>query len=51
LVDSLLFPTLAFGAVMPAIIAGQFFAKVAGGFFWSLILHHLFQRPETAPGR
>jgi len=50
LIDSLLFPTLAFGAVMPAIIAGQFLAKVAGGFFWSLVLHHLFRRPQTAPG-
>ncbi len=38
LVDSLLFPTLAFGSFMPAIVAGQFVAKVAGGFIWSLIL-------------
>lgn len=37
-VDSLVFPTLAFGALMPAIVIGQFAAKVAGGFLWSLLL-------------
>ena len=37
-VDSLIFPTLAFGALMPWIILGQFVAKVGGGFVWSLIL-------------
>jgi hypothetical protein len=37
-VDSLVFPTLAFGALLPAIVIGQFVAKVAGGFLWSLIL-------------
>lgn len=36
-VDSLLFPTIAFGAFMPAVIAAQFFAKVGGGYVWSLI--------------
>jgi hypothetical protein len=36
--DSLIFPTLAFGSLMPAIVLGQFAAKVAGGFLWSLIL-------------
>jgi uncharacterized PurR-regulated membrane protein YhhQ (DUF165 family) len=38
LVDSLLFPTLAFGSFLPWIVAGQFAAKVFGGFLWSLIL-------------
>ena len=38
LVDSILFPTIAFGAVLPAAIAGQFAAKVVGGFAWSLLL-------------
>lgn len=38
LVDSLVFPTLAFGAVLWPIILGQFLAKVAGGLVWSLIL-------------
>lgn len=37
-VDSIVFPTLAFGAFMPAIIAGQFMAKVVGGAIWSLII-------------
>ena len=37
-VDSLVFPTLAFGAFMPTIVLGQFVAKVFGGFIWSLIL-------------
>lgn len=36
--DSLLFPTLAFGSLLPAVVIGQFVAKVAGGFLWSLIL-------------
>lgn len=38
LVDSLLFPTIAFGAVLPLICAGQFAAKVIGGALWSLAL-------------
>lgn len=38
LVDSIVFPTLAFGAFMPLIVLGQFAAKVGGGFVWSLIL-------------
>lgn len=38
LVDSLIFPTIAFGVLMPHIIAMQFVAKVCGGFLWSLIL-------------
>ena len=37
-VDSLLFPTIAFGALMPDIVAAQFIAKVAGGALWSAIL-------------
>ena len=40
-VDSLIFPTLAFGALMPHIVALQFIAKVAGGFIWSLVLSRL----------
>lgn len=34
-VDSLLFPTIAFGALMPHIVAMQFVAKVAGGAIWA----------------
>lgn len=37
-VDSLLFPTLAFGAFLPHIIALQFAAKVTGGAMWAMLL-------------
>lgn len=37
-VDSFLFPTIAFGVFMPHIVAAQFFAKVGGGYVWSLLL-------------
>lgn len=37
-VDSVLFPQIAFGAFLPLIVAGQFAAKVTGGFLWSLLL-------------
>lgn len=38
--DSLVFPALAFGfPLMWGIVAGQFAAKVFGGFLWSLVLN------------
>jgi len=37
-VDSVLFPTLAFGAWMPLVVVGQWAAKVCGGYVWSLVL-------------
>lgn len=37
-VDSLVFPTLAFGALMPHIVVLQFIAKVSGGAIWSALL-------------
>lgn len=37
-VDSLVFPTLAFGALMPHVVALQFFAKVVGGAVWAWAL-------------
>jgi len=37
-VDSLVFPTIAFGGLMLEIVALQFIAKVGGGFVWSHIL-------------
>ena len=37
LIDSLVFPTVAFGAFLPLIVLGQFAAKVSGGFVWSLV--------------
>lgn len=39
-VDSVVFPTLAFGMLIPHIIALQFIAKVAGGALWSWLLNN-----------
>jgi uncharacterized PurR-regulated membrane protein YhhQ (DUF165 family) len=38
-VDSLIFPTLAFGVLMPHIVAMQFAAKIAGGAIWTWLLN------------
>src|SRR5262245_60155926 len=49
-VDSVIFPTLAFGAFLPAIIGLQFLAKAAGGAVWSLIMQgvtHARSRPAV----
>lgn len=46
-VDSLVFPTIAFGGLMPWVTLGQFVAKVAGGFVWSLVL----RRFQVAPAQ
>ena len=43
-VDSMIFPTLAFGALMPHIVALQFVAKVAGGAIWAWVLARTAQR-------
>lgn len=45
-VDSLVFPTIAFGALMPQIVLMQFIAKVAGGAMWAWIINHRL-RPAT----
>ena len=37
-IDSVVFPTMAFGVFMPEIILGQFVAKLAGGGIWSWFL-------------
>jgi uncharacterized PurR-regulated membrane protein YhhQ (DUF165 family) len=37
-VDSVVFPTIAFGVLMPEIIALQFAAKIVGGGFWAFLL-------------
>ena len=37
-VDSLIFATLAFGTLMPAIVLAQFLAKVAGSSLWAWLL-------------
>ena len=41
LVDSIAFPTIAFGSLMPEIVLLQFLAKVLGGFVWTLLLSKL----------
>ena len=40
-VDSIVFPTMAFGVLMPDIIAAQFAAKMAGVFVWSYLMDRL----------
>lgn len=37
-VDSITFPTIAFGGLMPEIVALQFISKVVGGFIWTKII-------------
>ncbi len=49
LVDSLLFPTMAFGAILPAAVAAQFVAKVLGSAVWTVVLSKL--RPSGVTGR
>jgi uncharacterized PurR-regulated membrane protein YhhQ (DUF165 family) len=46
-VDSLLFPTIAFGALIPSIVGMQFVAKVAGGAIWSIIIYKAMKHEET----
>lgn len=43
-VDSIIFPTLAFGAFLWPIVLGQFLAKTLGGFVWSIIFRWIDQR-------
>lgn len=44
LVDSIIFPTLAFGSFLWPLVLGQFLAKTLGGFVWSLIFRWFDQR-------
>lgn len=37
-VDSVAFPTIAFGSFMPLVTLGQFVAKVCGGFVWAWVI-------------
>ena len=48
--DSLIFPTLAFGALMPEIVIGQFLAKIVGGGLWSVVLKRWRQPTESLQG-
>lgn len=53
LVDSLVFPTIAFGAFMPVVVLLQFLAKVAGGAVWTWVLSKIKthnQSVKTQPG-
>lgn len=45
-VDSLVFPTLAFGSFLWPLVLGQFVAKVLGGFVWSLVFRWLDTRQQ-----
>lgn len=47
-VDSIVFPTIAFGGLMWGVTFGQFTAKVAGGVLWSLVLAYT-RRPVAVP--
>lgn len=40
-VDSFVFPTMAFGVIMPEIVAAQFVAKMVGGLFWSMLFRKI----------
>lgn len=44
--DSLIFPTLAFGELMPHIVLLQFASKVAGGAIWSMLLSGIRAQPK-----
>ncbi len=46
--DSAVFVSIAFGWSWP-IVFGQFCAKVAGGYVWSIVLAHTVKRSEVAP--
>jgi len=43
-VDSITFPTIAFGGLMPEIVALQFIAKLFGGGIWSFLLTKIPQK-------
>lgn len=45
-VDSLIFPTIAFGVLMPHIVVMQFAAKVCGGVLWAYILSRSHREPN-----
>ncbi|MFD2168526.1 VUT family protein [Tumebacillus lipolyticus] len=49
-VDSITFPTIAFGTFIPWVVAGQFLAKVFGGYVWSLILNRFVWKETRVKG-
>ena len=46
-VDSILFPTIAFGAFLWPVVLGQFLAKTMGGLVWSGVFHWWDGRKES----
>jgi hypothetical protein len=51
LVDSIICPTLAFGAFLWPLVLGQFLAKTLGGFVWSLLFRWLDGRAAALSPR
>lgn len=47
-IDSLLFPTIAFGALMPHIVLMQFVSKVLGGAFWAFVINKVTANDRVA---
>ena len=47
-IDSLLFPTIAFGAMMPHIVLMQFVSKVLGGAFWAFVISKVTANDRVA---
>jgi uncharacterized PurR-regulated membrane protein YhhQ (DUF165 family) len=45
-VDSIVFPTVAFGALIPHIIIMQFLAKVFGGALWAFLINYFLIRGQ-----
>jgi uncharacterized PurR-regulated membrane protein YhhQ (DUF165 family) len=48
LIDSVVFPTIAFGALMPVIVVAQFAAKVAGGAAWGFLINKFLNKNDPA---
>ncbi len=42
-IDSIIFPTIAFGALMPQVVLAQFAAKFFGGALWAWLLSRFLQ--------
>ena len=47
-VDSLLFPYLAFGAWLPGTVISQLFAKLLGGAIWAYLLYRYLNKRDPA---
>lgn len=45
--DSLIFPTLAFGALMPGVVLLQFLAKTTGGAVWALLIQKILHQGRS----